>query len=477
MHRFNRWYLLVSLAFSLAMPLVHFSINEASTPLLQQNYFVLIDNYPFTTGSTQGTIAEGPRGVDVATGLLGIYLVTVIVLLTRFCRNLYSLLAVARTRPNVPFQKATLVLLKDRTASYSFLHYIFVNEEDHLSGCIEPEIMTHELAHVRQRHSLDMLLIELLQVAMWFNPLLIIYKRCIQLNHEFLADDEVARMHRNVKAYQFLLLEKSGLNNQPQFTSSFNYHVTKRRLIMLTHTSHPFRTAVKKIALLPVLALMVVLFSSRNFTLAQPAQKETPPLGPQSAGIVSEKMLGNVPYTKEGLSSAAFNEYAAIAKKYTPEVDAKRRPLNNSTISMPEAEKLRAEELFKKMSRSQQLTQHMVFLPPLGPSKPEPPTKAQFDRWKSSKDYAVWIDEKRVTDLAGYEASDFPLFLFDRAWGEEKKQFKYKISLWSKENFKKMNDRRKKEKHLMLAFFWRGDPRNPDSLSWPKQKPSPRLSR
>ena len=68
------------------------------------------------------------------------------------------------------------------------------------------ELIAHEKAHLDQKHTLDVLFVEILQIVFWFNPLLLFYKRAIKLNHEFLADQAVNAQFQSVKNYQNLLL-------------------------------------------------------------------------------------------------------------------------------------------------------------------------------------------------------------------------------------------------------------------------------
>jgi beta-lactamase regulating signal transducer with metallopeptidase domain len=72
------------------------------------------------------------------------------------------------------------------------LNTIFINQDDYHNRKIE-ELYTHELIHVTKKHSIDILIIETLKVLFWFNPIFIFYKRAIQLNHEFLADEKVVK--------------------------------------------------------------------------------------------------------------------------------------------------------------------------------------------------------------------------------------------------------------------------------------------
>jgi beta-lactamase regulating signal transducer with metallopeptidase domain len=76
-----------------------------------------------------------------------------------------------------------------------------------------------------------------LKSTVWFNLIFIFYKRAIQLNHEFLADEKVVKSHNDVPFYQNLLISKANANST-YYSSNLNYSVTKKRLIMMTKP-HP----------------------------------------------------------------------------------------------------------------------------------------------------------------------------------------------------------------------------------------------
>lgn len=132
------------------------------------------------------------------------------------------------------------------------------------SGNINNAIFTHELTHARQKHSLDILFLELLKVALWFNPAIYFYKRAIQLNHEFLADESVIAGAQNVSRYQRLLLKlKSGETDMP-LASSIHYSITKKRIIMMTKKSTRLRTACKQLALIPLIGGLAFMFCTKT---------------------------------------------------------------------------------------------------------------------------------------------------------------------------------------------------------------------
>src|SRR5690606_22385705 len=121
-------------------------------------------------------------------------------------------------------------------------------------------------------HSWDVVFVELLMVFFWFNPFLYIYRKSIRTNHEFLADEEVLNHHSDTTAYQHLLLEKIPVKSQTTMSSSFNYLVTKKRLIMMTKKTSRLKTVALKFFSIPLLAVVMLLFSEKVSAQIEPGK-------------------------------------------------------------------------------------------------------------------------------------------------------------------------------------------------------------
>ncbi len=188
-------------------------------------------------------------------------------LLIRFGKNIWKLIAKSKYNTNVKYKNANLILVEEKTLPHTFLNSIFINFDDYNNRNIEDELYTHELVHVTQKHTLDILFIEFLKVVFWFNPIFIFYKKAIQLNHEFLADEEIVKTYNNVPFYQNLLLQKGSGQQTIYLASNLNYLVTKKRLIMMTKSTSQKIAVLKKIAIVPILSLLV--FSLCFKTIAQ----------------------------------------------------------------------------------------------------------------------------------------------------------------------------------------------------------------
>lgn len=255
MHRFNRFYLLMSVVLSIAIPFITFEIAAVDSSNLQIPFVV--------TEAIEGEIATEPSSIHWERIFLITYAVIAAVLLIRFARNLYKLLDTAHSNPNKAYNGATVVLVDDNILPHSFWNYIFVNKEQFRNNEIEEELFTHELAHIRQKHTFDVLLLEVFQIFFWFNPLVIWTKKTVQLNHEFLADEHVISSYNNISRYQYLLLDKASWNNTYYLASNLNYSLTKKRLLKMKTQNSRFTEILKKVAVIPIIAGLVFVFSTK----------------------------------------------------------------------------------------------------------------------------------------------------------------------------------------------------------------------
>ncbi len=258
-HKFNRFFLLFSMVFSLIIPFVSFEIiKEIPMNLSSQ---ISIDE-------TTITKFQSEEKIDYKLIFLwSLYSFVTLLLLIRFGRNIWKILSKSRRNPVINFKNSKLVLIDEKILPHTFLNYIFVNSDDYKNRNIEEELYTHELVHATQQHTLDILFVEFLKTIFWFNPLFVFYKKAIQLNHEFLADQEIVKEYKNVPFYQKLLLEKGNGGSKIYLASNLNYLVTKKRLIMMTKSTSKKIAFLKKSAIVPVLTILIVFLCVK--TVAQ----------------------------------------------------------------------------------------------------------------------------------------------------------------------------------------------------------------
>lgn len=266
---FNRYYLLFSLLFAIVIPLI--TIRVSLNLPLNSN----IHEFSNVTGSLiQGEVitVEPIHDLTIHDVLVILYLIVSFILLLRFALNIYQIIKQISTSTIVNIRKTQIVLIEKETLPYSFFKYIFVNRSDYENGKIEKELIIHEQVHCLQYHSVDILIIEMVKIILWFNPLLWLFRKAIQLNHEFLADNKVLSTH-DLHDYQNTLINLVFRNNSTYLASNSNYSLTKKRLIMMNKKTIKDRVVLRKIAIVPLFLILVVTlaFAQENIVKEQKA--------------------------------------------------------------------------------------------------------------------------------------------------------------------------------------------------------------
>ncbi len=308
MHRFKRIYLLAGIACAFLIPFIPVGQTELVVP--QQTEATIIQMV------TSETAAQTPSPqMETIPTILGIYLLVALILFIRFGIQVFRLLRRARTHRNVSFKGATLVLINQDIVPYSFCNYIFISNAAYLNNAIEPELLTHELTHVKQRHSIDVLLVEFLRVVFWFNPVLPLLKRAMQANHEYLADQEVVQIHERVSHYQNLLLDKVTGNTNRRLASNLTFLLTKKRLKMMTKTTDKLRARIFACATLPLMVLMLMLFGKTSIAQSEGKAPE------------AEEQMTNEVYFKDAVFAFPQTDGTKIYKPYAALSDAEKNKI------------------------------------------------------------------------------------------------------------------------------------------------------
>lgn len=255
--RFNRITLLAGSAVCLLLPLIRFRVNR---PTLYSEWLE-----PVVVAAGQG--AE-PSAAGAAGGLLPswqavvllLYLAGVLVTLGLYIRSYGSMFRLLRRTPGERRDGYTLHLVPREAPSFSWLRHIVLGRNDYERY---PAILTHERAHVRYGHSVDLLLSSALTVLQWFNPLVWICRSELKLLHEYEADDFVLNQGIDATQYQLLLVKKAVGEKRFLLANGFNHAQLKNRITMM---QTPTKAAWKKLfllLLLPLLAGTTLLLAER----------------------------------------------------------------------------------------------------------------------------------------------------------------------------------------------------------------------
>lgn len=313
MFRFNRIYLLGSLVFSFVIPLQLISfVSGFSTKI----GFIQLEELVIQKSNEKlGTISFD----DFATVFIAVvYVFIVLMLATRFVLNLYSFYK--RTKNNeIQFvQGEKIVLIEEPVLPHSFWKSIFINKNEFEKGKIPSELIVHEKAHLDQKHTLDILFIEIFQIVFWFNPLLLFYKKAIKLNHEFLADEVVNIQFQSVRNYQNLLLDFASNKNTVALASNINYLITKKRLLMMTKKESPIKIVLKVFTVGVMYALLLFAFSTKAT-----AQKGSNKADVKDKDLYTMANIEKLPEFPGGLTEF----YKFIGKKFKMPAEAQKNKL------------------------------------------------------------------------------------------------------------------------------------------------------
>ena len=393
MFGFNRYYLLGTLLLSVVLPLIPVEIFTNQVLFEPPASAAQLAEKGIQARYTVALVPEPvlPESFEWAWVLAAAYFFVSFGFLVRFGRNVLRLIGQSRRNEILHKEGMALVLVESPTLPHSFLKYIFLNKTEYLSGHVAREIIAHERAHVRQWHSLDILLVELMKVLFWFNPVFYLYRNAIALNHEFLADEAVLTNCRDISTYQYLLLQKAIAPSHEPFTSTFNYSFTKKRFIMMNKHTSRTRALLTQMAALPLIALAFFAFS--DLTLAQIA----PPPPPV------ERAPPPPPVERNGLSDLV-KEYNALVNKYLDN----SKP-NFTLIKTPsQTDGARMEQLLTAMTEEQKTSLDYTIYK-LKPLVKAAPTREEYEKYKEPTMYGVWIDDKKVpnSELNKYKPTDF----------------------------------------------------------------------
>lgn len=254
--KLNRFYLIFTVIGSFILPLFHFS-NQAI-------------KIPATFSETLNTVNVFSNQSLVTNFSLNIFLIIFIIYIgiTSFFlfRYLFRIIVLSSNFLNkseiTSDGNYKLIKTNKDIPPCSFFNYIIIPNRLIDSGDL-PKILTHENVHVKQMHSVDNLLIELITALLWFNPFVWKIKTAIKNTHEYLADEGVVEQGFDTTGYRLLLLEhavgfKLGLAN------NLNQSITLKRMLMLNKSKSNWAAKLKVLSVIPVLFLLIGVFSCES---------------------------------------------------------------------------------------------------------------------------------------------------------------------------------------------------------------------
>jgi len=264
----NRFYLLASVLLSLFIPLVNIRIMPGG-PVYP--VAVMLDPVLITPDKVSIITARHLTWIEI---LSVIYLTGVAIFLLRFIVQITQLMLIVRKHKITRHEGTRLVFVDKVYSPFSFFNLLFIRKEFYIDGKLTP-VVEHEKIHIRQWHTIDLLLIELATIIQWFNPFVWFLGRSVKTLHEYLADEGVLRKGFGTGDYQTLILNEAmglQLNN---LTNNFNISLIKNRIKMMTKKRSASWTLIKITMAIPAFLAVLFFFTAGqvNTLTAQDAQK------------------------------------------------------------------------------------------------------------------------------------------------------------------------------------------------------------
>jgi hypothetical protein len=277
--RWNRFYLLLAVVFALAFPFLPVpTLFQEAVPKDQVLLFFGEETPVYQVDKVE-TIAHSPTLLTWENALLALYALGVLFFFIRLIINLFEIFKLMFPLSCVFTRKAIaqgyfIVQTPPQTPIFSFLNILFWNENPSISETEKAKILAHELVHIRQWHSLDVLFVEIVAVFFWCNPIIWAYKKSLQSIHEYLADTKVLEKETSKTEYANLLVSQFLQTDTLHLTNSFfNKSLLKNRIIMLYRRKSTRKALAKFTIAVPMLILcLLVVACHKELSSIQIAQ-------------------------------------------------------------------------------------------------------------------------------------------------------------------------------------------------------------
>ncbi|MBS1731487.1 MAG: energy transducer TonB [Bacteroidetes bacterium] len=255
-HFYNRFYLLFAFVASVIIPFLHF-----------EWFYLPIEN----TGTTQwlqdiivktNVTAANPwdKFMNIETLTTTMYLIVTLILLFIFTRHIVQIYVFRKRYGVQKMGDIDFINTDIPQAPFSFLSMLFWRKDISIHSKTGRQIIKHELSHIHQKHTWDKLFVQSLQCLYWYNPFFYFMRKELSLVHEFIADEKSVG-EDGVEAFAEMMLEANFHPNIFSPAQSFFYSPIKRRIIMLTTSKKPRYSYLRRLFVLPVLAVTVLLFA------------------------------------------------------------------------------------------------------------------------------------------------------------------------------------------------------------------------
>ena len=255
-HRLNRIIILGCLILSFIVPFIHFTSGTNPTVNMLRQAVQLPEIMIDGNGSEQSIW-------NLADIMICIYIIGVVAIFTMTVVQTASLILRLRKCEQIADNRGNTIVLTDYTISpFCFFHYIVMSRDDYANN--RGFILTHEQEHIRLRHYIDLIILQVATIIQWFNPFVWLIGKNLKAIHEFEVDEAVLNKGIDATQYQQILVIKAVGNRLQPFANNLNKESLKRRIIMMNQKKSNRWMMLKALFIIPVATLAVSVFANTS---------------------------------------------------------------------------------------------------------------------------------------------------------------------------------------------------------------------
>ncbi|MEE9348764.1 MAG: N-acetylmuramoyl-L-alanine amidase [Flavobacteriaceae bacterium] len=258
-----RFYFIIGIIASVILPFVIIPIYIQYIPMPIPEVYDAVISMPDIEFETTNTIANAQKPINWLVLISNVYLIGVFIFSVKFIKDIASLAYLLYYGSKRKSGKIIFVEASKDLAPFSFFNFIVYNNMQFNKDEMK-DIIAHEKVHVKEKHSIDILLIQLLTIIQWFNPFIWLFKKDLQQNLEYIADKTAQEKAETNKKYQYLLLKTSVVNNSFALSNNFFNSHLKKRIMMLQKSQTKKINQVKYLLLIPLIALFLYAFNTKE---------------------------------------------------------------------------------------------------------------------------------------------------------------------------------------------------------------------
>ena len=251
--KWNRIYLLSTPFVSLVIPFLKFESLKETIPIAYIEQLPTVFLNPQVVIEQTNQTGLTPNYMNIA------FYIGLVVFSLLFLIRLFKIFKLIISNKVIKETNYSIVLLEEKQSAFSFFNYIFINK--HLLENKSLQILKHELIHCKQKHTVDLLIFEILKIVLWFNPIIYVYQNRIKLLHEYISDAAVVKDSDKNTYFNKLLSETFNVENITFINQFFKHSLIKKRIIMITKEKSQKMKQLKYLLIAPLLVAMLVYTS------------------------------------------------------------------------------------------------------------------------------------------------------------------------------------------------------------------------